>query len=298
MTDGESRAAGPATTPTTLRQIEEALLATITAAPGGAPDRARRPLPAGLVVGDQRLDAQGRVAIYADMYFARLLDVLREDYPKLAAQLGEEAFRELAARFVAAVPQPPALRYQGQGLPTFLESAAAAALPGWRVWLADLARLEWARADVFDRLDAPALALEAVRSRAARPGGLDDLPLRAVPALDLVSVGFAVEDRWRTLEAADAEEPAGAGAPEPAVPAAPGRLLVWRRGADVVHRRATPDEAAVLPFLLEGTTFGALAERLGQGRAIEEAARLSFEVVGGWITAGLVIAEPAEAGTR
>jgi hypothetical protein len=289
MTDGEHRAAGPAT-PSTLRQIEEALLATITAAPGGAPDRARRPLPAGLVVGDQRLDAQGRVAIYADMYFARLLDVLREDYPKLAAQLGEPRFRELTARFVAAVAPPPALRHLGRRLPTFLEGAEAQGLPGWRAWLPDLARLEWARADVFDRRDVRPLALDEVQAQAAQPGGLDHLPLRGVPALDLVPVAFAVEERWRALERGD-ELPA-------AVPAAPGRLLVWRRGGEVVHRRAVPEEVGLLPLLIEGTTFAVVADRLGEGRSIEEAARLSFVLVGGWIAAGLVMANPAGEGTR
>jgi hypothetical protein len=273
----------------TLRQIEEALLAAITAAPGAAPADGRV-APAGLVIGDQRLGAGGRVAVYAGMYFTRLQGALREDYPKLAAQLGEPRFRELTARFVAAVAPPPALRHLGRRLPTFLEGAEAQGLPGWRAWLPDLARLEWARADVFDRRDVRPLALDEVQAQAAQPGGLDHLPLRGVPALDLVPVAFAVEERWRALECG--EERAAA------VPAVPGRLLVWRRGGEVVHRRAVPEEVGLLPLLIEGTTFGVVADRLGEGRSIEEAARLSFVLVGGWIAAGLVMANPAGEGTR
>jgi hypothetical protein len=164
------------------------------------------------------------------------------------------------------------------------------ALPGWQAWLPDLARLEWSRADIFDHLDWRPLDLETVRARATRPGGLDDLLLTAVPALELCPVSFAVEERWRALERGAVPSE---GVP---VPAAPGQLLVWRRGAEILHRRATADEAACLPLLIQGITFGTLAERLGEGRTVEEAARLSFELVAGWIAAGLVRGERAGEG--
>jgi hypothetical protein len=60
------------------------------------------------------LSSEERVNIYAQMYFARLLDVLYEDFPRVAAFLGCERFRDLVRAYLRIYPSThPSLRHKG-----------------------------------------------------------------------------------------------------------------------------------------------------------------------------------------
>jgi hypothetical protein len=271
--------------PSDLRSLQQRFLALITASdgvPAALANMAATPADLGdLVVGDTRLDGVGRVTVYADMYFQRLLDVLREDFPKLEAALGEDPFRELVGGFLAEVPPADhSLRNLGAPLPGFVADRTDLAD---RPWLADLARLEWARADVFDGADCDVLDLEGLR---AVPGDrFAELPLRLVPTQRQVPVGFAVEQTWRQIED---------GQPLVAPPAGAGHLLVWRKQTEVLHRRLDPLEAELLAPLAEGSLFGLICERLGLDRPVEEAAGLAFSFLVDWAQQGLLVRPPNE----
>ena len=194
----------------------------------------------------------GRLGIYADMYFVRLLDALREDFPKLEAVVGEGAFRALVADFLeAAPPASPSLRDLGAALPAFL---AAHPLGAERPWLHGLAALEWARVDVFDRADAEVLTLEALQTRP--PERFAGLPLAAVPALALVDVDAGVEE---DLAAARARRGGRRAVCDRGPPGG------WRRGSRSITGRPGP-KAAALERLVAGVSFGALCEELAAGR--------------------------------
>jgi hypothetical protein len=272
--------------PLDLRALQERFFALVTDAGGVAGGAARLGLGAtdleALVRGDARLDAGGRLGVYADMYGARLEDALGEDYPKLAAICGEAAFAGLLGDFLAACPpRNYSLRHLGAPLPEFL---AGHALGRQRPWLADLAALEWARVEVFDRADAAALTLDHLRALA--PERFAVLALHAIPATIVLNVAEGVDDIWRQIEA---------GHPSVAWRGRTGArqdLVVWRRDIEVYHRSASAAEVEALPLLTAGTTLGVLCERLGEGRGEEAAARLAFELVGAWVGDAL-IARPA-----
>jgi hypothetical protein len=162
-----------------------------------------------LIGGDERLPAAERLDIYANMYFFRLLDCLKEDFPRLAAALGEGRFHNLATDYLLAHPSGnPSLRYLGQRLPGFL---AGHTLARESPCLADLARLEWDRADLFDAADSLALGREDVARLAAAHGG--DLPLRTVEAFRLLRLEHDAPALWRELR--DREEGISGSAPRP-----------------------------------------------------------------------------------
>src|SRR5512138_2079708 len=70
--------------------------------------------------GDERLDASGRLDVYVGMYGTRLVDVLREDYPRVAAILGAD-FADAARRYVLAHPSTHhSLRWFGRGFAAFI----------------------------------------------------------------------------------------------------------------------------------------------------------------------------------
>jgi len=213
--------------------------------------------------------ASGDLEVYAGAYAARLHDVLADDYPKLRAAVGDDAFGPLIARYLRA--HPPCsftLRDAGQSLPAFLAGDAEAP-----PWAADLARLERARVEVFDGPDAAPLTREAVAA-----GDAADLPaleLAWVPASALVPIAWAVDDLWSALEDGDARfEPA------------PARrtVLVWRKDVVVFHRTLDDDEGALAPHIAGGVAFADACATLAGAGLVEPAARAA-ELLLRWIGA-------------
>jgi hypothetical protein len=266
-----------------LGPLQRQLFALITAPAGVGPaldamgiDRARL---GELIVGDARASAVERLDVYANMYFYRIRDVLAEEFPKLAASLGAAPFHNLVTDYLVACPsRHPSLRYIGGALPPFLRVHALAAE---RPWLAELAALEWARLDVFDRADAAPLTREALAALA--PEAFVELALPLIPAHEVVPTSHAVEDAWRAIEAGGDPR-----APAPAEPAH--ALLVWRRGVVVHHRRLDDGEAAALAVLRGGGTFGTLCGELGATRSPDQAAARAAALLTRWLADELLAA--------
>lgn len=221
-----------------------------------------------------------RLNIYANMYFFRLLDVLRDDYPDLAKLVGADDFHNLVTDYLAACPsQNPSIRHVGGRLGEFLSTHDLArrfpAAP-------DLARLEWARGLAFDAADAPGqLAPDALAAIPAEDWG--GLRLALVPSFRAVALAFPVHALWQALER---------GEPPPTLEPAPTDILVWRRGFQVYHRTAARDEAALLASIQAGAPFAAVCEQLAARRpgGDDAAVRAAFGFLTTWIDQGLLSA--------
>jgi hypothetical protein len=224
-----------------LRELQGAFWDALGRAPGAFDPAACDPRLLALVAPSPTLDPADRLHVYADMYFWRILDALREDYPRVAALLGEDAWPALVREYLARHPSThPSLRHAGRALADFV---AATTGPGAPPWLADLARLEWARVEAFDAPDATPLGLVDLQRLPA-----DDWPRLAftpVPSLAVVVSDWPVDRVWK-------DEPADA--PERTA------LRVWRREWRVWHARMTPAEERALAGLCAGDTFAALCE--------------------------------------
>lgn len=277
--------------PPSLRELERLLFGLIRAPDGVEPALAARGLSAAalaaVVAGDDRLSPLGRVGIYADMYFLRLLDVLRGAFPKLVTALGDDLFAAVATDYLDACPsRHPSLRHLGDRLAAFLRGPddvrphieAGVLEP----WAADLAALEWARYDVFDEADAPVLSLAALQ--ALPPDRFPALPLKLIPAHRRLASDYPVEALWRAL-GDDQDEVA---APE----AAPRHLLVWRQDGAVYHRAVDEREASLLARVPGGLPFGALCEELA-ARDESTAAETAFHLLARWTSDGLLCDGPA-----
>jgi hypothetical protein len=254
-----------------LRAIQLAFLERITGGEAGRP-------VLGLVNGDCRLDAEGRLKLYAEAYVARLRETLEETYPALAAALGEDAFDELARSYVAAHPsRQPLLRAFGGELPGHLRKI------GGPAWHADLAALEWARCNAFDGPNPP-LVVNMRTVAALGPSAIGTLRLKLIEAQHLVFVEHAVEMAWT-----DALDGHAVVAPR----RAPGLLFVWRRGLEVFHRRVDEVESGLLGAAVTGLSFAELCDRLARDFDEEEAPRRAGALLGRWIGDGLLFDEPA-----
>jgi hypothetical protein len=305
------------TAPEGVRPGLEALVRRGEAAPGDLE---------ALLAGDDRFAAADRLDIYANMYFFRLLDCLKEDYPRLLEGIGPDRFHNLATDYLLACPSAhPSLRYLGARLPDFL---AAHALGRESEGLVSLARLEWTRADLFDAADAPLLTREALarlsETRAA------DLTLRLVPAFRLLrldhdaprlwrelrdrsaTAGVPVQDGARGADSAGEHWAAGqannarlgddhacavhgdaerTAAPLPRQRRRPTAVRVWRREFTVWHRAIGDEEAAALDLAASGEPLQRIAQRVAAGQTATRATEAFGRLFQSWLDDGL-LADP------
>ena len=186
-----------------------------------------------------------------------------------------------ARRFVtdylqACPPSHPSLREAGARLPAFL---AAHVLAVDRPWLAELARLERARLEVFDGPDAAPISITSLRDVPSDRFGA--LRFRLIPAHRLLENRFAIAAAWRAETGGD-EPPR----------AEPETLIVWRREGTVYHRAADADEARWLPRLAgeDGVQLGDLCAALADTLSDEAAAARAFALVARWAGEGMIVA--------
>jgi hypothetical protein len=207
-----------------------------------------------LIKSDSTLAATARLEIYANAYFYRLLGVLAEDYEALKNGLGDALFNDLVTSYLLVEPsRHPSLRYAGARLPHFVAShSATSGLRARAPWAADLARLEWARVNVFDADDGIPMTRDSLSTVA--PEAFASIPLNLGPWMRAQSFDFAVDDLWRTGMRDEQWDPG-------LVPT-PVHLLIWRRDERVRHRRIDPLEALALEWIGNeaATTFGSLCE--------------------------------------
>src|SRR5882757_2047732 len=235
-----------------LKQLQSILYRLITAASGVAEGLAAEDrLPAGgldaLVLGDDRLSAEDRVDIYANMYFYRLLDVLKEDFPATLRVLGDDNFHNLATGYLLEYPPTePSVMYCGRNLAAFLCNHP---LRKDAPYIADLAALERAVVEVFHGADA--VLLEADELRAIAPENWPALKLRAQPAVQILKLEYRVAELLRAIEEEREWKPAAASAVE---------VIVWRRNSQVFYRELEKVEQRAIATLQGGVTFTKICE--------------------------------------
>ncbi len=213
---------------------------------GAAPLASAREL-----VREDGVDPVRRLHVYANAYWTRIAGALAEDFPKLRACLGAEAFDALVIPYLRAYPtRHPSLREAGLHLARFLDERDPVH--------ADLARLERARTEVFDGPDAAPMSRDD--AAALPPAEFPRLALRLVPASALLELSTNADALWDAIED---ERP-----PPPAV-AAPRAVLVWRRDLTVIHRTLEPDEAAAVRRVHGGASFEEVCEALAAAAEVD-----------------------------
>ena len=262
-----------------LRDLELRFLAALTpGSTGTGPAGAAASIDAtllGLVNGRGTLGPGERIAIYADMYRARLVDVLREDFPRVLSILGDDDFAALACRYLARHPSThPSVRHLGRRFADFLATETTA-FP----FLADLARLEWARVEVFDAPDAEPLALSDLEP--VPPSHWPVLRFRLIPACRVVESAWPVHEIWAAADA-HADEPQGRWESRAT------SVRVWREGWSVSHATMGAAEQQAFRVLERGEPFASLCASLEGDLDAEAAAREVGGLLMRWLEDGLL----------
>lgn len=231
------------------------------------------------ILPSRRLNSAARLAIYQDAYRLRLTEFLANDYPALAAVLGDEDFAALASAYIDATPSLHRnARWYGTRLPDFL-----AAQPPWselRIF-ADLAAFERALADAFDAADSPGLGADALASLSE--GERPRLRLDFAPSVSVLSLAKQTGALYEAvIEGAEPTMPDG-GDEE--------TILVWRDATlSPVYRILEADEASALSVARSGATLADICALLALRHTEVTAAHMAALFLARWFGDGLVTA--------
>jgi putative DNA-binding protein len=263
----------------TLAELQQRLWRLVT-----APDGDRSGADA-LLRGDPTISASDRLSVYANAYFARLHDALRDDFPALARALGAEAFHDLVKTYLMTNPPTrPSLREAGASLPQHLATEPFAGIFARRCeYAADLASLELALAEAFYAPDARAVTHEEL---AAVPADRwPALRFALAPALRVVRCDWPVHE---IRERCDAEQDGAMWPAAPALAREPTAVRVFRSSERVRYRVIARDESEALAAAAAGETFAAICECVTAVVGEADAARRSAELLGAWLADGMI----------
>ena len=222
------------------------------------------------------LSALEGLKIYHNAYRARLLTVLREDFPALYHWMGEESFEQLAMAYIAAwPPRHFSIRWLGEKLPEFIGCyVAEPQLSPMR----ELAKLEWAFTLAFDAQDAEALSLERMSSFSAEDW--ISLSVSLTPSTRWLPLQYNTLELWKTAKSGDRL---------PSITRLPANqdCLVWRHDLVCQYRGLEPEEASALRFFVEGGSFADPCESLGATHG-EQAPLQAATWLKLWVNEGLL----------
>jgi hypothetical protein len=209
--------------------------------------KAGEALPDGL-----RVDALG-FEVYVHHALASLCIAIEEAFPITKRLVGTDFFTAMAGQFVTAHPPTQGwLSSYGEAFPEFVAQYPAAAD---LAYLADLARIEWARVRAANAPDDPGLDLKSLAL--LDEATLGSLCLSLHRAAAFVCSPFPIFDIWQAHFHADDDEQV----PEIDLATGPQHVLVTRTGSLEVHvSLLDPGDVAFLAALGKNESFAAACE--------------------------------------
>ncbi len=228
-----------------------------------------------VVLPSATLTARERVGVYHGMYLPRMLEALESDYPGLAHCLGERGWRRLARAYLSAHPSRSySLNVLGRRLPGFV---ARARVPR-PAFCRDLARLEWAVAEVFDAPETKPLGPRDLAGLAA--AGWARARLVPIAALRLVALDWDASSWLSDFRDANRHARPRRGKT---------RVAVYRRDYAVKRRELGEPAFALLADLVAGERVGAAVARAlrRRGAARLEGPEAAFALFREWAAMGI-----------
>lgn len=189
-----------------------------------------------------RSNAGGRFNVYRNTYRITLRNALRTTFPAVERLVGVEYFAALAAAFAEHhPPRSPIMACYGDAFPDFVEQFAP--LAGFP-YLADVARVEYARVQAYHAADAVGFDLAG---EAAAMIALDH-PVRLHPSVSIIASAHPVHSIWQAqVREDDLAQPD------------------WRAETALVWRHAASETVETMPIDAEDV---ALLGRLANGASL------------------------------
>lgn len=213
-----------------------------------------------------------RFAVYRNNVVVGLVEAVRSGFPAVERIVGAEFFGAMARCYVIAhPPRSPLLMNFGDDFADFIDSFEPAAELRY---LADIARLEFARRRAYHAADAAAVAPELLAG--VPPQALAGTAFMLHPSVHVLRSRYPLATIWR-MNSGDTE-------PAPVDEAAPEDVLVLRAGYDVVVQLLGPGQAVLIDALRSGRPLGdAVEAALVEAPAFDLSAALAMLIGAGAI---------------
>lgn len=151
--------------------------------------RATKEVAAGFIKPNDRLSSFERLEIYNRQYWFRVMECFADDFPGVRAILGEQKFRDLTVAYLANHPSRSfTLRDLGSRLIEFIQSEPRWTAPRNELAL-DMARLEWAHIEAFDKPAKPPITTKSIAGRNA-----SQICLRLQPPITLLRLAYPLDN--------------------------------------------------------------------------------------------------------
>jgi hypothetical protein len=281
----ETRAVGPAPrgrrTPLTSLAAQQEWFARAVMTPESEAYPVGAAEAASILTPGPKLDPLARLEIYRHAYHARLIECLLDDYPAVAAALGENGFAELCRKYIGIHPSTDSnLNAFGRHMASLCRSEPAqSTLGAVASFLADLAALEWAIVEVIHAASADPLTMSGLGAVPASRWA--DARLVATPAFRLLRSTYPVNRYFQAFREGKAPL-----VPEPEASA----VVVYRSGPTIWRMDLSDAAFDLLHSLTSGQSLAASLE--GASTALsgvdesEAAARVSAWFRD-WVSSGL-----------
>jgi len=234
-----------------------------------------------LLVEETPGEAVERMEVYAQMYFWRLYESLQEDFPVVQAILGEEKFHRLVVDYLQDHPSRTRdLAELSAELPRFLAVHPLGA-PNAHPYLADMARLEWARIEVEREADAFALTAELLKR--VPPEQWGKIRLQLIPACRLVSSAWDILTPWQQC-ILESQKSLASVQPQPLT------LLIWRQRFNTMILSIENLETRLLKECVSGMEFQNICEILSEQEP-DSAAERAAHYLNKWVQNELLLSE-------
>lgn len=262
-----------------LRELQT-LLYQLIAGPGalnGGDEHGRLHHHAGLIIrSDLRLRANERIGIYANAYFYRLLECLRDEFPATLAVVGPDEFAGLARDYLVwRPPTEPSIFYAGRYLAEFLRNHR---LAGRWPFIAELATLERAVLEAFHAPEVPTLSEDAMRAIPVQQWPTTEL--RSHPGVEILRGEWRVDELLSAVEKGDKWVKA---------PHETTTLIVWRRATQVNYRKLDEVEIGALAVLRNGASFAAICEAIATAAGESDQVALIGRLLARWLADGIIV---------
>ncbi|MCA9021061.1 MAG: putative DNA-binding domain-containing protein [Planctomycetaceae bacterium] len=260
-----------------LDQIQR-WMQTVISAPGGveagiASEEAQREIPLAndqlesVITRSSQQTSHERIGIYANAYYARLLECLSEEYAALVSAMGTAAFGAFSLQYLQKYPPASyTLGELGARFPQFLQESrpepeSNAETPDWTDFLIELATLERVYSEVFD---GPGIEkqdlLTAETLNTISPEEWPDLTLQMAPCFRLMEFQFPVQEYISSTKRDEI----------PDIPAAQTtRLAITRRNYIVRRAAISETEYFLLSRLHHGLTVGDAISEFAEAGLLE-----------------------------
>lgn len=244
------------------------------------------------IMSTANFNVQDRLAVYADGYRLRLVDILAKEFPLLKLFCGEEKFDDAAFAYLDQHHSQHYSLYQfGKYFSEFLKSYYKN-----EPIITELAAFERALGDVLLAGNAQRIGVQALLDLTPEQWPLIKLLLH--PAVQSLDLTLNVPVIWRALNAQQSlnllDTAVGENKDEgyardllSTVESSPASYLIWRFHLQPYFRALTPQEMQIFSSIQRGDCFAQTCEDLMGHLAEEEIGGFVASVLQQWLTNGI-----------